>query len=80
MKTYGGSEGIAPPFFTSALSGGEWSTAALLPGKEPPVPIGYEADWTSEAVLTLWKIRNLFSLPETEPLISTQPVNYPGSS
>jgi hypothetical protein len=37
------SGGIAPPFFTSALGGGEWSASrptALSPGKELPVPIG----------------------------------------
>jgi hypothetical protein len=35
--------GIAPPFLTSALDGGEWSAlrpgSALPPGNEPPVPI-----------------------------------------
>jgi hypothetical protein len=38
MKTYGGSGGIAPPFLTLALDGGEW-LAAVPPGKEPPVAI-----------------------------------------
>jgi hypothetical protein len=28
MKTYGGSGGIAPPFFTSALDRGEWLTSS----------------------------------------------------
>jgi hypothetical protein len=27
--------------------------AVLPPGKEPPVPIGWEAGWTSEPVWTL---------------------------
>jgi hypothetical protein len=43
IKTYGGSGCIATPFLTSALDGGDWSassTAAVLPGKEPPVLIG----------------------------------------
>jgi hypothetical protein len=35
---------------------GEWSASrpvrALLPGKEPPVPIGEEAGWASEPVWT----------------------------
>jgi hypothetical protein len=35
---------------------GEWSASrpgrALLPGKEPPVPIGQEAGWASEPVWT----------------------------
>jgi hypothetical protein len=38
MKAYEGSEGIAPPFLTSALDGvsGQFhAPAALLPGKDP---------------------------------------------
>jgi hypothetical protein len=36
------SVGIAPPFLTSALhgSGQPYVPAALLPGKDPPAPIG----------------------------------------
>jgi hypothetical protein len=26
----------------------------LLPGKEPPIPIGYEAEWALEPVWTRW--------------------------
>jgi hypothetical protein len=36
------SGGIAPPFFTSALDGGEWSGSGpgrFIPGEYPPVPI-----------------------------------------
>jgi hypothetical protein len=42
METYGGSGGITPPFFTSAVDGGIKLHASgdLLRGKEPPVPIG----------------------------------------
>jgi hypothetical protein len=43
-------------FLTSALKGGEWSASrpgrALLPGKEPPVPIVQEAVWAPEPVWT----------------------------
>jgi hypothetical protein len=43
-------------FLTSALEGGEWSASrpgrALLPGKEPPVPIVQEAGWAPEPVWT----------------------------
>jgi hypothetical protein len=42
MKTWG-SGGIAPPFLTSGLGGGEWSTSRpgrFTPGEAPPVPIG----------------------------------------
>jgi hypothetical protein len=38
-----GNRGIAPPFLTSALDGGEWSASLpgrFIPGKEPPLPIG----------------------------------------
>jgi hypothetical protein len=38
MKAYGGVDVQTHVFLTSALVGVEWS--ALLPGKEPPVPIG----------------------------------------
>jgi hypothetical protein len=43
-------------FLTSALEGGEWSAShpgrALLRGKEPPVPIVYEAGWAPKPVWT----------------------------
>jgi hypothetical protein len=32
--------------------------AALLPGKEPPVPIGQEVGWTLETVWTMWRREN----------------------
>jgi hypothetical protein len=41
---------------TSALDGGEWSASrtgrALHLRKEPPVPIGQEAGWAPESVMT----------------------------
>jgi hypothetical protein len=50
-----GSRGIVPPFFTSALDGGELhDPAALPPGKSPLVHIGYEVGWASEPVWTMW--------------------------
>jgi hypothetical protein len=43
MKTYGGSGGIAPPFSTSALDGGEWS--ASRPGRFIPGEIAPSTLW-----------------------------------
>jgi hypothetical protein len=51
-----GSGGIAPPFLTSALDGGEWSGLRLslfTPGKESLIPIGHGAVWTPDLVWTL---------------------------
>jgi hypothetical protein len=36
------------------VSGQLHALAALPPGKEPPVPIGYEVGWTPEPVWTAW--------------------------
>jgi hypothetical protein len=43
MKTYGGSGGIAPPFLTSALDGGEWSGSH--PGRFIPGEIATGTHW-----------------------------------
>jgi hypothetical protein len=46
MKMYGGIAVIAPPFFTLALGGGEWSASRFglfIPEKKRPVPTGCEA-------------------------------------
>jgi hypothetical protein len=43
MKTYGGSGGIAPPFLTSELVGGEWS--ASRPGRFIPGEIARSTYW-----------------------------------
>jgi hypothetical protein len=44
---------------TSGLVGGEWSASRpgpFSPGERvPPVPIGYEAGWSQEAVWTTWR-------------------------
>jgi hypothetical protein len=48
-----GTGGIAPPFLTSALDGGDWSASrpcCFNPGESgPSVPIGEEAGWTLES-------------------------------
>jgi hypothetical protein len=51
-----GSGIIAPPFLTSALSGQLQVPAASPPGKEPPVPIRYEAVRVPESIWALWRI------------------------
>jgi len=41
-----------------ALIEGEWSAsrpAALIPEKQPPIPIGQEAGWAPEPVWTRWR-------------------------
>jgi hypothetical protein len=43
MKAYWGCGDISPPFFTSALSGGEWSVFIRRPGESTPVPSLLEA-------------------------------------
>jgi hypothetical protein len=55
MKTYGGVD-IEIRVLTSALAGGEWLASRrgfFTPGKESPVPIGYEAGWGAEPVWTM---------------------------
>jgi hypothetical protein len=61
----------APPFLTSA-SGQLHAPTVLPPGKQPPVPIGQEAGWSSEPVWTLWRRENLPSAGNRTPTI--QPV------
>jgi hypothetical protein len=64
------------------VSGQIHAPAALPPGKEPPVPIGYEVGWTPEPVYTTWRSEN--SCPHrdsnSDPS-AVQPVvnRYPGS-
>jgi hypothetical protein len=56
MKAYWGSEGTSR-IFDSALDGGEWSasrSSRFTSGKEPLVPIVYEAEWVPEPVWTRW--------------------------
>jgi hypothetical protein len=56
------SGGVAPPFLTLALDGGEWSASFLghfTLREITPVPIGWEARWVPELVWMLWRKRNL---------------------
>jgi hypothetical protein len=48
MKTYGGVGVWIHVFLTLEVSGELHAPAALLPGKEPPAPIGQEAGWAPE--------------------------------
>jgi hypothetical protein len=53
-----GSGGIAPPFLTSALQGGEWSASCPYHfplRKESLVTIGYGSRWVPGSVWMLWK-------------------------
>jgi hypothetical protein len=53
MKAYGGMDIEIHIFLSSALAGGQWSDSRLFrftPGKEPPVPIGWEDRWAPEPV------------------------------
>jgi hypothetical protein len=53
MKMYGGVDVLIHIFLTSTLVGGKWSAlrpGRFTPGKDPTVPNGYEAGWTSESI------------------------------
>jgi hypothetical protein len=56
MLAVRGRGGIAPTHYLHQMRWGEWSASrpgrTLLPGKGPPVLIGYEAGWASELVMT----------------------------
>jgi hypothetical protein len=39
----------------------------LLPGEEPPVPIGWEAGWVPEAIWKLWRREKHFSYRYSNP-------------
>jgi hypothetical protein len=70
-----GGRSIAPSFLTWVLDGGGQlhAPAALLPGKEPLVLIGYEAVLALERVRTQWiKEKSLASTGNRNPAI--QPV------
>jgi len=58
MKPYWGSGGIAPRILNLGtlmeVSGQLHASAALLPGKESLVPIGWEAWWAPQPVWTRW--------------------------
>jgi hypothetical protein len=67
MKTYG-IGGIAPPFLTSSLDGGEWSASLLCrftPGERAPDIHWIEAGWAIEreqeqAVIYMWLLQLSF--------------------
>jgi hypothetical protein len=58
MKAYWGSGDIAPlilwPRHKMEMSGQLHTLATLYPGKEPLVPIGYEAGWAPEPFWMRW--------------------------
>ena len=57
MKVYGGMEMQLHLFFPLALDGGASSAlccGCITPGKEPMVPIEWEADWAPALFWTLW--------------------------
>jgi hypothetical protein len=62
------------------MSGQPHAPAALLPGKEPPVPIGCQTGWALELVCMWWWRGNTVISPGIEPLFSlvVQPVGYAG--
>jgi hypothetical protein len=50
--------------------------AALLPEKEPPVPIGYEARWAPEPVWKHWSREKALD-PDGSQIPAVQPVTIP---
>jgi hypothetical protein len=57
MKTYV-VRGLAPPFFTSAPDGGEWSASSpgrFIPKERDPSTHWTEAEWAPQPVWTLWR-------------------------
>jgi len=54
------------------MSGQFHASAALLPGKEPLVPIGYKAGWAPEPVWT--QLRE-----KSSPQLRAIPLSYPNS-
>jgi hypothetical protein len=78
MKTWG-SGGTDPRFLDLCssweVSGQLHSPSAVPLGKEPLVPIGYEAGWTPELVWMTWRSENSFPCWDlnSDPLVN-QPV------
>jgi hypothetical protein len=65
MKAYGKVDVYIHILLTSELlevSGQLQAPAALPPGKEPPVPIGYEVGWTRSAGLDVMEKRKFLIL------------------
>jgi hypothetical protein len=63
------------------VSGQLHAPAALLPGKELPLPtpIGYEAGWVPEPVWTLWRRQNSWPYRDSNSDPSAVHHRYPGS-
>jgi len=49
------------------MSGWHYTQVALPLGKEPLIPIEWEAGWASEAVQAFWRNESLFSFPGFKP-------------
>jgi hypothetical protein len=79
MKSHKGSEGIAPPFFTSALRDAEWSalrTCGFIPGETAP-NAHRTGDWVGpRAGMNVTKKRTIsYPYRESSPAFSVvQPV------
>jgi hypothetical protein len=71
MKTYGFEEVKLHSFLTSALDGGEWLVRFMPQLLQPSLPIGEEAGWAPEPVLTQDAKRTFLPLPGTKPRPST---------
>jgi hypothetical protein len=85
MKTYWGSGGIAPPFLTSALDGGEWSfsrTGRFTPGERSPGTL-WRGGWVSpRAGLDAVEKEKMLPIPGIEPRPSSPSLyrlSYPDS-
>jgi hypothetical protein len=55
------------------VSGELHAPAALPPGKEPPVPVGYDAGWATEQVWTTWRREAIPSERSVDIVNSTRP-------
>jgi hypothetical protein len=51
------------------VSGQLHAPAALLPGKEPPIPMGEEAVWAPEPILMLLRRKNLALTGNRTPIV-----------
>jgi hypothetical protein len=58
------------------VSGQFHDPAALPQGKEPPIPVGYEAGWAPEPVWTLWNTEKSCPYPGIEPRLAYNTNKY----
>jgi hypothetical protein len=66
------------------VSGQLHASAALPPGIEPPVPFGYDAEWASVLVWTLWRRENSLAsavnrTSAAQPVVRPIPAELSGS-